>query len=251
MFVNKVERGLILVTYYVRTLDEMRRLLDAFETATNLRHQHVLVVDNSGSLQVGKVSGDRFIQVTHGSNTTWEFSGWLEGLNQISDWRNIATITLLNDSYQRNWTVTSASRHLVRSMYEAADRGLIAGWLENFTWFRRPRFNRRPNSRLIVIPRTQRLLMSASIQAAIDHCQNILNSGTELFDKDEKARLQEWIASQPGRWAPTTMPARLQRIYLEHHLFDGIPTDHLALFPRTRVDSLIYSILRRIYDERR
>jgi len=251
MSVNKVERGLILVTYYVCTLDEIRRLLDAFETSTNLRHDRVLVIDNAGTLNSGSAMGRQTIEVVRGSNTAWEFSGWLEGLSRISDWRNIATITLLNDSFQRNWTVTSASRHLIRSMYKAADRGLIAGWLDNFSWFRRPRFSRRTNSRLVVVPREELSLISTSLETTIDRCRAIVRRSGDLFDADDAARLQEWVASQSGRWAPETLPTRLQRIFLEHHLFESIPAGHLALFPKSYISSMLYAVARRWFREAR
>lgn len=246
-----MQRGLILVTYYARTNDETQRLLDAFDEDSNERHDRVLVVDNAGTLQSGRMPGERFVKVMHGSNTAWEFSGWLEGLNQISAWQDVATITLLNDSYQRNWAITSASRYLVRSMYQAADQGSIAGWVDNFSWFRRPRFSRRPNSRLVVVPAKERSLIYTSLQTAINRCRAIVKCGDELFKPDEAARLQEWITSQSGRWAPETLPERLQRIYLEHNLYNGIPPERLAVFPDTRIGGLIYAVLRRIYNERR
>lgn len=246
-----MQRGLILVSYYGRTIDETLRLINAFDADTNQHHNPVLIVDNAGTLKSGSVPGKRIIEVVHGSNTAWEFSGWLEGLNQISKWNNVATITLLNDSYQRNWTVTSASRYLVRSMYEAADQGLIAGWLDNFSWFRRPRFSRRPNSRLVVLAWKERSHISTSLQAAINRCRSIVKRGDELFDPDDAARLQDWIASQSGRWPPETLPARLQRIYLEHHLFDSVLARQLALFPKSYVTAMLYAVTRRWFRESR
>lgn len=246
-----MQRGLILVTYYARTIDETRRLLDAFDADTNQRHDQVLVVDNAASLNPGSIPGERFIQVIRGTNNAWEFSGWLEGLKRASDWPPVATITLLNDSYQRNWTVTPASRGLLRAMYQAADVGRIAGLLDNFSWIRRPRFSRRPNSRLVVIPGAKSALMTASLQDAIYRCRSIVERCGELFDQDETRILQAWIASQSGRWEQQTLPARLQRIFIEFHLFDGVPSGQLLLLPSGYFASVMYALARHIFREKR
>lgn len=243
-------RGLILVSYYAHSIDEIRRLVDCFDKEVGYEHQWLLVVDNAGVLPVGMDHGRRRIEVVRGSNSAWEFSGWLEGLTQFQNGM-ATTITLLNDSYLRNWNLTAASRGLVRSMYKAAERGFIAGWMDNFSWFQRPLFSRRPNSRLVVVPNTGRDLMAYALAQAINRCRFLVEQAQPLFDEDEMTRLHVWFASQPRRWAPETLPTRLQRIFLEHHIFDSVPDTQLLLFPRTLVNSFLYAVSRRLFRERR
>lgn len=245
-----MERGLIIVSYYLRTLDDILQVVEHFNSDVGYLHHKVLIVDNAAALPVGKLLGERSIEIIRGSNRVWEFSGWLEGLESVGWWA-VTTTTLLNDSYLRNWNFTTASRGIVRSMYKAADSGFITGWLDNFSWFQRPRFSRRPNSRLMIIPNASKASIADSLRQAIELSQNLVDQGLPLFDKDEMARLQVWLASQSERWAPATIPSRLQRIFLEHHMFDRVPVSQLTLFPRTIVNSLLYSVLRRLFRERR
>lgn len=245
-----MERGLIFISYYGRSLDDVRRIIDQFDVDAGHVHHRALVIDNSGVLPIGVALSNRQLVVMHGSNSAWEFSGWLEGLAVADAWP-ITTITLLNDSYLRNWELTAASRGLVRLMYQAADQGRIAGWLDNFSWLQRPRFSRRPNSRLVVVPAADCALMMSSLQHAINRCRSLIEHSCALFDSNDMARLNAWMESQQGRWAPETLPTRLQRLFLEHHMFDGVPAGRLALFPKGRVGSLLYAASRRLFRERR
>lgn len=245
-----MERGLILVSYYGRSVNDARRVVDQFESDVGHVHRRVLVIDNARVLPIGTAFSDRQFDITHGSNGAWEFSGWLEGLNLARIWP-VSTTTLLNDSYLRNWRLTTASRGLVRSMYSAADKDKITGWVDNFSWLQRPRFSRRTNSRLVVVPATGNGLMTQSLQIAINRCRSLTENNGALFPVDEMARLDAWIASQPNRWAPETLPTRLQRIFLEHHLFDGVAARHVAFFPKSRLSSVLYAVFRRLFQERR
>lgn len=244
-------RGLILVSYYARTVDDIVRLLKSFEAVARKRHQEVLVVDNAGFLPLGTVAGDGRLEIIRGSNSSWEFSGWYEGLSYAARWPSTYVLTLLNDSYQRNWTITKASRSIIDAMYGAADNEVIAGWLDNFSMLKRPHFSRRPNSRLIVLAASSRDVMANSLRTAIESCRAITNSGGELFNAIDHKRLEAWIASQPGRWTPEISSTRLQRIFLEHHMFDGVPHSRLQFFPRTYGGTLVYGVLRRLFREQR
>jgi len=244
--------GLVLVSYYLRSVAAVRELLDAFDADVERHHGQVLVIDNAGVLPVGAVVDDRRkIFVVRGSNQWWEFSGWLEGLGLVKDWPSSMVLTLLNDSYARNWTITSASRPIIFSMYDAAEKGRIACWLDNFSLFRRPVFSRRLNSRLLLVPAQWRDIVAQSLTDAIHHCSSRHGEPTVLFTAAELSRLRAWMSSQANRWDPKTLPSRLQRIFLEHHMLDSVPQELVAAEPATYVGTLVYAIGRRLLSERR
>lgn len=240
---------LILVTYYTQNLKELIELLDDYDLSTRRRHANVLVIDNAAKLATGlHRSVDRAIKVVHGTNEAWEFSAWAQGL-QDEQYGTIGTLTLLNDTFGRNWNITFASRSLIHRMYRAAQGGKVAGWVDTFS--RMPQFARRPNSRLVVLASEQRAVMAASVVDAIKRCQRHIELRQPLFSRVEEAQIRKWTALQAGRWGPKAVETRLQRMFIEHHLFDRVPPKLLSLFPETAAGTLVYGLVRRLVRERR
>ncbi|MDH4742993.1 hypothetical protein OMP43_03060 [Sphingomonas sp. CBMAI 2297] len=240
---------LLLVTYYTRSRAELGALLGDFQANAGIRFKRVLVIDNGGHLdEEAGDGGEDWLRIVRGSNAFQEFSGWLEGLRLLSGG---GRLTLLNDSYGRNWTISTASRPIVRAMYADARRGKIAGWLDNFSHFAPPRFSRCPNSRIVVLPLALAGTLADSLEAAIGRARKLVEEGEPLFDPHSQARLARWIESQDGRWNLADMSGRLQRIFVEHHLFDDVPRRSLSLRPRSYAGSLAYALLRRLARERR
>lgn len=241
---------LLLVTYYVDTRQGASDLVAAFEQAVGRRFAGVLVVDNSQRIEPGSEGRTTFLR---GSNSFQEFSGWLEGLEAFAAIPAAAQmpITLINDSYLRNWTISAASRPIIAAMYGAAARNKIAGWLDNFSHLGKPRFARRPNSRIVVAGPGRAGEFVASLSDAMARCAALEQAGQPLFDTATAARLQAWIDAQQGRWSDDALASRFRRIFVEHHLFDGVPPSHLALKPATYIGSLVYALARRLTREAR
>lgn len=242
---------LVLVSYYQDTIEGIEHLVASFEAETGFVHDCVIVIDNSGkltSLGIGEVG--RFV-VRKGSNTYWEFSGWVEGMQLAASKDAPALITLLNDSYARNWTITQASRGILAAMYRTAQQGKVAGWRDNFSLFRKPYFSSRPNSRVVMCGQPLASQLQGSIQDAIDQYAQRHASGAALFSRDETDVLERWVKSQPGRWPKSALESRLARIFIEHHVFDAIDPHQLESFPRRLVGRLVYSLKRRKFQERR
>lgn len=244
---------LVLVTYYLGTREEAAGLVEHFAADVGQPPSLVVVVDNSGKIEPGEVllRGRRF-RFVRGSNVAWEFSGWLEGMRTLGGAQATdGVLTLLNDSFRRNWHVSPVSLLLLRRMYRCASRGRVAGWQDNFSWWGRPRFARRPNSRIVVLPLASAGVLGASIERAIEACRARVEEGAPLFSVDERARLEEFFARAGARWPAETLPARLQRIFIEHHLYDAVPGRTLRLFPGTLVGGIVYAALRHLLRERR
>lgn len=234
---------LVLVAYYISSPDEVEKLVSHFERASRLTINSVIVVDNGGSLPTG-ASGNR-ITVVPGANDFYEFSGWHTGLNHVDHDQHGLTI-LLNDSYQRNWTIKWPGLRNLSLMVADARKGRIAGWLDNFT-----RTSRRVNSRIVVSPTSCLPALQASIAAAIRICQARQASGEPLCDPATAARLDRWMKSQDGRWTEASAASRWPRIFIEHHLFDAVPAGMVSLRPRTWLGSQAYGIARKLVGERR
>lgn len=243
-------RHLVIVTFGLSSFERVAGLVEGFEAAIDTHHRRILIVDNAGSLKDYPPVSDRF-EVMAGSNSIWEFSGWIEGLKRIDDSAPSTTITLMNDSYGRNWEVTAASRSLIRRMYRDADGGKIAAWLDNFSHFRSPFFSRRVNSRLMVIPSSMRLPLADAVAKAADRARRLKADRRSLFDAASEKRLLRWMASQGARWDPATQHDRLNRIFIEHHLLDALPRSSISYRPRSYFGSLRYAVHRRLTRERR
>ena len=235
----------------MRSTYELECLVDSFDRSARVTHQGILVIDNSGVLPVGVSLGKREMKIVHSPNKFWEFSAMLQGLEDLGSLPASGVLTILNDSFQRNWIITGASRRYVEAMYRAASLGNIAGWLDNFSLIRPPRFSRRPNSRLIVVANSMRSTMAASLARAITRFDEIRNAGGVLFDSDERDRIRAWFSSQGDRWGSAASAVRLGRVFIEHHMFDEVPRDRLCLFPRTYAETLFYGAARRLLGERR
>jgi len=244
---------LVLVTYYLRTRAEVAGLVEQFAAEVGQSFRLIVAVDNCRVINQGDVLIDgREYRFLHGSNTAWEFSGWLGGMHTIVGAEaRPGTLTLLNDSFRRNWQVSPISRLLIRRMYRCAARGRVAGWQDNFSWWGRPRFARRPNSRIAVLPLAHAGVLATSIERAVQECRTHVERGTPLFSADEQARLDEFFARAGARWPTGMIPTRLQRIFIEHHLYDAVPAHMLQLFPGTTAGGIVYAILRHLMRERR
>ncbi|AOG01197.1 hypothetical protein BSY18_3073 [Blastomonas sp. RAC04] len=242
---------LVLVSYYQDTIHGIEQLVASFEAETGFVHDSVIVIDNSGKLTQQGISNVGRFSVHKGSNTYWEFSGWVEGMVLAGTLGAPRLITLLNDSYARNWTITEASRGIIAGMYSAAQKGKVAGWRDNFSFLRKPYFSSRPNSRVVICGQAMAGQLQASIQHAIDQYAERHASGAALFSPDEENILERWVKSQPGRWPKDALQSRLARIFIEHHVFDGIELRNLESFPCGLVGRLVYSLKRRKFQERR
>lgn len=242
--------GVILVTYYILDAPTALRLIDDFCAASRLVCDCAVIVDNNGAL-VGQTSSDSRFTIVAGDNTFWEFSGWLQGLIAARNWSKPAVTVMLNDSYTRNWGISAASRFVIRRMHAAALDGRVAGWLDNFSHLRRPRFSRRPNSRLVVLPTSATGLLAASIEAAIRSLTNHLRDGNSLFSAEEQPCIDRWMASQGGRWDSKGIATRSRRIYLEHHILDSLPPRAVVWFPLSWLGSIAYAAWRHACRERR
>jgi len=241
--VRRAPTQLVLVAYYVQSLEGIVALVADFERASGVVADAILIVDNGGNVPVGR-RGDR-IEVVAGANDFWEFSGWLAGLDQLGPGDAGITI-LLNDSYRRNWTIEWPGRHILSAMIADARKGRIAGWLDNFT-----RTSRRVNSRIVVMPTVLVPIMRGSIASAIRICCERQTSRDPLFDPAATAQLDRWMQKQDGRWNEVSAASRRPRIFVEHHIFDAVPTALLSLRPRTWIGSQIYGITRKLVGERR
>lgn len=242
--------GIVLVTYYLQDTAAASRLIDDFCVASKLVCECAVIVDNHGAL-VGQTPTDGRFTVVAGDNSFWEFSGWIQGLLAARQWRKPVVTVLLNDSYGRNWEISAASRFVIRRMYAAALKGRVAGWLDNFSHLRRPRFSRRPNSRLVVVPTALVAALATSIKTATVNLTNHLRVGTRLFNDEDQQCIDRWMTSQRGRWDSKTLATRGRRIYLEHHMLDSLPPRTVVWFPRSWLGSLAYAAWRHASGERR
>ncbi|MBA3880458.1 MAG: hypothetical protein C0500_12165 [Sphingobium sp.] len=240
---------LVLVTYYLKSYAEVDALVAQFEAAIGLRYAHVLIVDNGGAIADASPVEGR-MRCVRGSNRFYEFSGWLEGLEALGPQEG-GIVTLLNDSFGRNWNITRASAPILAAMIADAKAGRIAGFLDNFFPFSRPYFSRRPNSRLVLLPPDQLGVFARSLAAAIALCERRIAGGEPLFDAETQARLDRWKNSQPGRWSEAALVTRDKRIFVEHHLFDAVPAELLSMRPRHVIGSLAYAVAKRFYKEAR
>lgn len=246
---TSVGLAVILVAYHLSDADKAFALIEDFCQRMRMPYSSAIVVDNGGSMEL-RADIDGKHRVIRGDNSAWEFTGWLSGIDAMRG-TTVPVVVLLNDSYGRNWSLSTLSLAYLRRMYRAALNGRVAGWLDNFSHFSSPRFSRRPNSRIVFVPAMTLQSLSLSLQQAIATLRVLKDEGRPLFTADEKACLDRWEASQPGRWAPQTLPHRTQRIFLEHHMFDGLPSGLLQCFPSTWLGSLVYGVLRRVLRERR
>lgn len=241
--------AVILVAYHLSEADKAFALIDDFCLLMRLPYSMAIVVDNGGSMKL-LADNDGRRRVIRGDNSAWEFTGWLKGMDAMRG-TNVPVVALLNDSYGRNWSLSPLSLAYLRRMYRAARNGRVAGWLDNFSHLNPPRFSRRPNSRIVFVPANALQSLAFSLHQAIATLCVHKEEGRPLFSADEMACLDRWAASQPGRWAPQTLPYRMQRIFLEHHMFDGLAPGLLQLFPGTWLGSLVYGVIRRVLGERR
>lgn len=246
---KSVGLAVILVAYHLNDADEAFALINDFCQKIHLKCSAAIVVDNGGRMKLHVDEGGGY-RVIRGDNSAWEFTGWLAGISAMSG-MNVPVVALLNDSYGRNWSVSPLSRAYLRRMYRAALNGRVAGWLDNFSHLRPPRFSRRPNSRLVFASGISLQSLALSLNQAISMLSVLREEGQPLFSVDEQACLDRWAASQPGRWAPETLPYRMQRIFLEHHMFDGLAPRLMQFFPSTWLESLTYGVMRRLLGERR
>jgi hypothetical protein len=244
-------RTLILVCYYIKSEYEIVNLINKFESEIDFFHSNLIIIDNNNVIDQNFNFKMRDIRLIYGSNSSWEFSGWIEGLE--SDLTSSKTITLLNDSYLRNWNITIASRFLLKKMYRHADSGMIACWFDIFSWIKPPIFSRRPNSRMVVLPYNKKDYFIESLKMAIDRYFYAIENYSSLFSKNDGRRLDEWISTQCAinRWDNSSINTRLGRIFIEHHAFDNIHRTNLIKIPKTFLGSVLYSFLRRLFRERR
>lgn len=240
---NRPTIQLVLIAYYIQSLDAIEALVVDFEQASRLKIDAVVVVDNGGSLPAG-ADGNR-IEVVAGVNDFWEFSGWLAGLKHIRPDDGGLTI-LLNDSYRRNWTIKWPGLRNLSLMVADARKGRIAGCLDNFT-----RTSRRVNSRIVVSPTALIPVLQSSIAAAIRICRERQANGEPLCDPATTAQLNYWMKGQDGRWNEASAASRWPRIFVEHHLFDAVPAGRVSLRPRTWLGSQVYGVARKLVGERR
>lgn len=241
--------AVVLVTYYIRQASEAISLVDDLARKLDIKYSEIILIDNSGLISTRGLSNSN-ISVLAGTNQYWEFSGWLEGLAAAKG-TAAQTLLLMNDSYQRNWELSKLSVMYLKAMYRSAQRGRVSAWLDNFSHFRRPRFSRRPNSRILFTPRESIDALYLSLSEAINLLRQKIDTEQPLFTNEEQARLTDWAATQPGRWAQETLTARNHRIFLEHHMLDRLPTGSVRWFPRTLPGSWAYALARRLFAERR
>lgn len=234
---------LILVAYYIKSIEEINSLVIDFQHASGIKISSVNIVDNGGNLPLGNVSA--CLSIVSGSNSFWEFSGWLAGLNAMSPQAS-DIIILLNDSYGRNWTIKWPGRYVIRLMAKDALSGKIASWLDNFT-----RWTRRINSRIVIFPSHQFEIVKSSLQDAISACMERQALGTPLHDEATTDRLTKWMTTQDGRWNAASRASRMPRIFIEHHLLDSAPTNLIAYRPRSWIGSQFYGLARKLAGERR
>lgn len=234
---------LIMVAYYIKSIEEVNALISDFEHASHIKIRSVIIVDNGGNLPMGNPSAS--MTIVPGSNSFWEFSGWLAGLNAMNP-QPSDIIILLNDSYGRNWTIKWPGRYFIRLMMKDAIHGKIASWLDNFT-----RFTRKINSRIVIFPSHQFNNVKFSLQNAISICMERQEQGSPLHDEATTDRLNKWMTTQGGRWNAASSSSRMPRIFVEHHLFDLIPRNLIAYRPRSWIGSQFYGVARKLAGERR
>jgi len=240
---SKTVNQLVLVAYYSQSIEAVSRLVEDFEKRSRISIDAVIVVDNGGGIAQADHSG-RF-KIVAGDNEFWEFSGWIAGLDH-ADPSAPGILVLLNDSYKKNWSIKSPGRGVISKMARCAAGGHIAGWLDNFS-----RFSRRPNSRLIVSDNSLRDALRESIRGSVRQYQSRLRGGEPLFDKRAERILERWMRSQHGRWTGTSAKTRWARIFIEHHVFDGVAPGNLIFYPSTWLGSQIYGVTRKLVGERR
>lgn len=250
--------ALVICVYYMHELGTILETVSRFEEDVGLRHGHLVVVDNSGQMETGSHPSDgRHIVVIRGSNEAAEFGAWQQGLIAVTaasatqGAAPIGIVTLLNDSFGRNWTIGWASRPLIRGMLRDAEAGYIGAWLDNFSDYRRLQFSRRLNSRVLFMSTRHMEAVCRSIESAIAREKSLRATGSPLFSARTVARLERWGATQGQRWGDSAFSGRLGRIYIEHRMLDAVP-ESLKLFrPRSMVGSVVYGLLRRVARERR
>ncbi len=241
--------AVILVAYHLSDAGAAFALIHDFCQKLQKSCSHAVVVDNGGAMTTW-VDNDGNRRVISGDNIAWEFSGWLCGMEAICG-AEAPVVALINDSYGRNWSLSSLSLAYMRRMYRAACNGRVAAWLDNFSHLHQPRFSRRPNSRIVFVSAAALIPLSLSLHQAIRALRELTVAGNPLFTPAEQACLDRWTVSQPGRWAPQTLRNRAERIFLEHHMFDALEPGLLQCFPRTWLGSLVYGVGRRLLRERR
>lgn len=242
-------RALIVVTYYLKEAGAVERLVESFEAALGVAHDLVIVVENGSPLGVSPSS--RFVHMA-GDNSRWEFSAMAAGLRFCATQGDrIQSCTVINDSFGRNWAITSASRSVIRRMYDWASAGGIAGWQDIFTPLHMPPFSQKPNSRILVAAENRLAAVAGSIEAAIGQEEQFRASAIPLFNAHHRAVLNRWNARNTGRWSAADLANRDSRIFIEHHFLDSLNPDEVRLFPRTWLGGLAYSVRRRLASERR
>jgi hypothetical protein len=246
---KKASMIVVFVSYYVTDAKAAIMLVDDFCDKIGKTYSEAIIVDNSGCIESFDPV-ERRHRVVGGDNSAWEFSGWLRGIEELRS-TSASVIVFLNDSYGRNWSVSLLSRFYLRRMCRAASDDRVAAWMDNFSYFRQPRFSRRPNSRVVFVSASSLISFSESLRGAICSLRERLIKGVPLFTENEQKCLDRWTASQCGRWSTGTLVHRTQRIFIEHHMFQDLDVRSLQFFPRTWLGSIVYGAVRRLLKERR
>lgn len=242
---TRPESALVLVTYYVDSAQEAEDLVVRFEAQTGLHHDVVLLVENR--VPLAPASDERDIRRVIGDNTAWEFSGMVAGLRACEALEPVVC-TVLNDSYGRNWDVSSASRPILRKMHDWGMQGGVAAWQDVFTWLP---FQQRCNSRVLIGGGSAVGALRTAIESSIARERGITEAGLPLFSADDARTLDRWESKNPGRWSSDGLSRRRRRIYLEHTMLDDLLDPVPRLFPSGLCAAAQYSFRRKMEGERR
>lgn len=236
---------LVLVAYYLEDVRQVEALVERFEAETGLGYDVVLLVENGVPLSVATARRD--IRLVDGDNSAWEFSGMVAGL-KAGEALAPQVCTVLNDSYGRNWDVSTASQGILRTMHDWASRGGVAAWRDVFAWFP---FQQRTNSRLLMTGGRAMSGVHASLEAAINREKELTEAGEPLFSDADARTLGRWEAKNAGRWSTADLAGRRRRIYVEHTMLDALVEPAPAFFPKGPVSAVQYTLRRKLEGERR
>lgn len=242
---TRLHSTLVLVAYYLENARQAEALADRFEAETGFRHDVVLLVENRGPLAPVSVSRD--IRSVVGDNTAWEFSGMAAGL-KACEALNPEVCTVLNDSYGRNWDVSSASRSILRDMHGWARQGGVSAWQDVFAWVP---FQQRCNSRLLITGGAAVGAVRKAIESSIARERQITEAGLPLFSAEDARTLDRWENKNPRRWSSDDLARRRRRIYLEHTMLRDLSEPVARLFPAGPYAAVRYTVRRKLEGERR
>lgn len=245
--------SLIYVVWYQDSDQAIYSSVASLESDVAQSFKKIIVVLNNSAAAIPVFEDKRF-RVVRGSNRGWEFSGYAEGLDYLSNETSCkGVVYVFNDTYLKNWCFSFFSKFFVRRMHKAClATNCICFSVDFFSHSIIPLLSTRTvNSRFFLLSDELSAPVAKFLHALVDSDQSGLRRCLSSIYPRYDETVARWIKKSSGRWGEDILGSVRARITLEHSLIRLSDVFNLKLYPASTIYSYFVKIVSIVLGEKR